>query len=81
MTLRQELEEARAKVAEIERQIAAASCREAGHDWQFKGGRACCCDGDGDCSLPVHECAACGDCDYGDNPEADDIRAACRMVK
>jgi hypothetical protein len=51
-------------------------CTILGHLWVSTGGRNCCCD-DGACSVPVHECSACGDCDYGDNEEADAVRAAC----
>jgi hypothetical protein len=80
--LRRELEEAEARAAALRRKIAAASCHEVGHRWKFIGGRNCCCEAvevgeHGGCSVPVHECAVCGDCDYGDNEEADDIRAAC----
>lgn len=75
------LEEARAHVARLERQAAAATCVEIGHDWRFIGGRSCCCElGGGNygcCSFSVHECSRCGDCDYGDNDEATEIRAAC----
>lgn len=54
-------------------------CAVLGHRWQFVGGRNAGCER-GDycsCSVPVHECE-CGDCDYGDNPEADEIMADCR---
>jgi hypothetical protein len=34
-------------------------------------------DRDCSCSVPVHECAVCGDCDYGDNPEADQTVRRC----
>lgn len=51
-------------------------CSVLGHKWKSDGGRWCgCCDGG--CSVPVHECEACGDCDYGDNEDADDVRAEC----
>jgi hypothetical protein len=53
-------------------------CAALGHDWVFIGGKnACCADPDCCCSVPVHECRSCGDCDYGDNNEADQVRAAC----
>jgi hypothetical protein len=50
-------------------------CAVLGHKWVFRG-----CAGrerpnGGYYSVPVHECEACGDCDYGDNPEADEIAA------
>lgn len=48
------------------------------HDWRSTGGcNAGCCD-DCACSVPVHECAGCGDCDYGQNEEADEVRANCQ---
>lgn len=50
---------------------------EAGHEWRHVGGCNAGCHEDCSCSVPVHECARCGDCDYGDNPEADAKRAAC----
>lgn len=52
-------------------------CSILGHKWVFAGGANCGCP-DGSCSVPVCECAACGDCDYGDSIEADEIRAECR---
>lgn len=45
-------------------------CAREGHDWQSLGGRNAGCCRDCSCSIPVHECARCGDCDYGDNAEA-----------
>lgn len=50
---------------------------ERGHDWRSIGGcnAGCaewCC-----CSVPVNECSRCRDCDYGENEEADRIRATC----
>ncbi len=51
---------------------------QAGHEWVFEGGRSCNCGHTlGHCSLPVHRCAKCGDYDYGDNAEADEIMARC----
>ena len=50
------------------------------HDWQSSGGRNAGCER-GDwcaCSVPVHVCARCGDCDYGENAEASDVRRSCR---
>jgi hypothetical protein len=29
------------------------------------------------CSVPVNTCSQCGDCDYGDNEEAKDVRRVC----
>jgi hypothetical protein len=74
-----ELETAQAEVARIERAIAQGPCREYGHDWKFEGGKnAGCGDGCG-CSAPVHVCRKCGDCDYGDNAEADAVRSDCEI--
>ncbi len=77
--LRQELEAAEANVDNIRRQIASASCLAVGHDWKHIGGcnAGCQLDKDCCCSVPVHQCTKCGDCDYGDNPEADEKRAHC----
>ena len=52
-------------------------CRLLGHRWEFAGGTNAGCDRDCGCSAPVYSCA-CGDCDYGDNAEADAIRVACK---
>lgn len=71
-----QLAEAEARVAQLRRAVAQGPCREVGHDWQHIGGRNCGC-GDGGCSVPVHQCSKCGDCDYGDNPEAAATIAAC----
>jgi hypothetical protein len=68
----------------IERLIAEATvlaggdhpCAVLGHRWVFIGCGGCGCEDRHGCSIPVHECA-CGDCDYGDNAEADEIRARC----
>jgi len=56
---------------------------EAGHDWQSIGGcnagcdqGAWCC-----CSIPVNQCSRCGDCDYGENEEADRVRAECAAAR
>jgi hypothetical protein len=54
-------------------------CAILGHAWVFSGGAGCSCESVRDCcSVPVYECEACGDCDYGDNEEAVTIRAECR---
>ena len=70
----------------IERLIAEASvlaggdhpCRILGHKWVFTGGSNCGCP-DGVCSIPVHQCESCGDYDYGNNDEADEVRRTCDM--
>ena len=73
-------------MAEIDRLIAEATvlaggdhpCLILGHQWEFSGGASCGCP-DGACSVPVHTCR-CGDCDYGDNAEADETREYCRLI-
>lgn len=75
-TLLEELEAARASVWMIEQQIAGASCADVGHQWQSTGGANCGCE-NGACSVPVNVCVKCKDCDYGDGPDADDVRAKC----
>jgi hypothetical protein len=60
-------------------------CRILGHRWRHKGGKNCGCEwrdedggiSTGSCSVPVYECEACGDCDYGDNAEAAETREVC----
>lgn len=56
-------------------------CAIDGHAWRFIGCRSCCCarsdGGTGGCSLPVHKCDTCGDCDYGENDEAARIVDKC----
>lgn len=55
-------------------------CYSGNHDWQHIGGCNAGCKpdiGDCGCSVPVHECAKCGDCDYGDNAEAEKVRQRC----
>ncbi len=71
-TLRDQLAEAEAKAAHLRNRIAAEGCAVSGHDWRHVGGKNAGCEigNDCGCSVPVHECAVCGDCDYGDNPEA-----------
>lgn len=53
---------------------------EAGHDWQSIGGCNAGCHADCVCSAPVHECSRCGDCDYGDNEDAKDVREKCAFL-
>lgn len=75
-TITDRLEAAKAEVARIEREIAAAPCKEVGHRWKSIGGANCGCKG-GNCSVPVYECTVCKDCDYGENAEAAEKRKAC----
>ncbi len=73
------LEAAKAEVVRLERQAAQASCAEVGHSWKSLGGCNAGCEiADAcSCSVPVHECERCGDCDYGENAEALEIKIAC----
>ena len=50
---------------------------EAGHDWQSTGGCNAGCGDSCGCSVPVNVCTRCGDCDYGENEEADEVRSRC----
>jgi hypothetical protein len=66
-----------------ERDILWLGCYSGNHPWRLIGGRnAGCSRGVNDCicSVPVHECTRCGACDYGDNAEADQVRAECDCV-
>lgn len=73
------LEAARAEVARLEQQVAASSCAEVGHRWKHIGGSNAGCElADAcSCSVPVHECERCGDCDYGENAEAMEVKRNC----
>lgn len=83
--LARRLHDARAEVRRLEQQAAAATCAELGeHDWQMIGGRNAACHDDPslcNCSVPVHQCSRCGDCDYGDNPEGERIVANCLVTQ
>lgn len=83
--LAEELRRAEARVEVLKRQTAFATCVELGeHDWQLIGGRNAGCHDDCSlcrCSVPVHECSRCGDCDYGENPEAETIVSHCLAMQ
>jgi hypothetical protein len=81
MRLTDQLAEARARVALLERQAAGATCAELGHDWRSLGGCTCGCREDAFCSVPVNTCARCKDCDYGDNEDAHEVRRRCREAR
>lgn len=49
------------------------------HSWEFKGGRNAGCSDDCICSVPVYTCGHCGDCDYGENDEAIQVKWNCRL--
>ena len=75
--LLKDLAEAEDYVAVLRREIAAGPCKEYGHDWHLLGGRNAGCADNCNCSVPVYRCRKCGDCDYGDNPEAAEIILTC----
>jgi hypothetical protein len=78
--LTSKLAAAQAEVARLQREIAQGPCREYGHTWKSIGGaNAGCCD-DCHCSVPVHVCEKCGDCDYGENDDAKAIRIECAEI-
>lgn len=64
-------------------------CTVLGHKWVSRGGRWCGCEGTdedggkwtGSCSVPVHECVVCGDCDYGANAVAAETIRECADVE
>lgn len=82
MTLLTEIEAAEAHLEQLRRQAAAAACTEVGHRWKFVGGRQAGCDlgADCGCSVPVHTCEVCGDCDYGQPAQAE-IIAECAETR
>ena len=55
-------------------------CAILGHVWVHIGGTNCGCHPDAQCSVPIHECSACGDVDYGDNDEANEQRTECKEL-
>lgn len=72
------LADAEALVERIKRDIANGPCRQYGHTWKQTGGCNAGCEArDCQCSVPVYHCTKCGDCDYGDNAEATEIRHEC----
>lgn len=71
------IDEAESLVAQLKLQKLQGSCIETGHEWKFLGGMNAGCDDDCGCSVPVYECIKCGDCDYGDNDEAEHVRRNC----
>jgi hypothetical protein len=78
--LGEQLDEARATVARLEREAAQATCVQLGrHTWVCIGGCNAGCGLDCSCSVPVHKCSVCKDCDYGENAEASEIRAKCKL--
>lgn len=53
---------------------------ERGHDWRSLGGCNADCHHECCCSVPVNFCRRCGDCDYGDNTEAEQVRLNCAAL-
>lgn len=53
---------------------------EAGHDWRSLGGCNAGCHNECSCSVPVNFCRRSGDCDYGDNTEAEQCRIKCAAL-
>lgn len=51
-----------------------------GHDWQSLGGCNAGCHEQCSCSVPANVCRRCDDCDYGQNLDAENIRAECAAV-
>jgi hypothetical protein len=86
--LADQIEAARAELARLERIAAHASCADLGCRMVSTGGANCGCvfldDEDhelpGSCSVPVNYCERCGDCDYGNNDDATEIRRVCREM-
>lgn len=83
--LANEISRAEAHLEALRRRAAGATCAEMGeHDWQLMGGCNAGCHDDCSlcgCSVPVHQCSRCGDCDYGENPEAERIIANCLLAQ
>lgn len=59
-----------------ERDILYLGC-ERSHTWKHVGGANAGCGLYCECSVPVHQCSICGDYDYGQNPEAEQVRRMC----
>lgn len=60
----------------VKRDWLLVGCQD-GHDMKHIGGRNAACSPDCGCSVPVHQCTRCGDCDYGENEEAKQVIAKC----
>lgn len=76
-TLADQIAEAKANLERLEQQALSATCADLGHDWHSIGGCNCGCHADASCSVPVNTCRRCGDCDYGDNADANQKRVEC----
>lgn len=67
-------------VARVMQESGHATC-VGGHRIVFRGGANCGCHEHAHCSVPVHQCDVCGDCDYGDNAEANEKRRRCAQER
>lgn len=82
MSIAEKLETAKAEVAKLEREAAQMTCSERGyHRWKSIGGANCGCHRNAACSVPVHKCEDCGDCDYGENAAANATRVHCAELR
>lgn len=77
-TLKAEIEATASRLRWMQHQLEHGTCADVGHDWQSIGGCNCGCFPDAVCSVAVMQCTRCGDCDYGDSPQADEQRASCQ---
>ena len=59
------------------RDIIFLNCQDGKHQPQLVGGMNAGCGQFCHCSVPVYECAICGECDYGNNDETAEIIAKC----
>ena len=79
--LKIQLAQAENLVFQLQQQILHGLCKDIGHSWKFIGGRNAGCSDICDCSIPVYTCSKCGDCDYGDNDEAEETKTKCELEK
>jgi len=76
VTLKDEIEQAEAHLAQLRQRAASATCAEVGHRWKHAGGRWVGGCENCNCSAAVYTCDVCGDSDYGD-PDAEVQKAEC----
>lgn len=81
MDLLKRLADLEAQAEHVRREIAQGPCKQYGHEWEPLGGANAGCGNDCACSVPVHRCVKCSDCDYGDNDEAKQVREKCAAMK
>ncbi len=80
MGLKEEIEEAENRLAQLRLREASATCAEVGHRWEPVGGSNAGCDDECSCSVAVYSCKVCGDCDYGE-PDRPQVIAACLATR